>query len=76
MKTAEAQYRRFVYLSDVVTLSATVVETFVDDDGEHCVRVATMAENQRGENVMPGSAVVALPSRGSPDSPASRRAWR
>jgi acyl dehydratase len=76
VKTAEAQYRRFVYLSDVVTLSATVAETFVDDDGEHCVRVATRAENQRGENVMPGSAVVALPSRGSPDSPASRRARR
>lgn len=74
VKTAEAQYRRFVYLSDVITLSGTVVETFVDGDGEHCVRVETAAVNQRGENVMPGSAVVALPRRGAPDSPASRRA--
>ena len=55
-----------MYLSDVVTLTGTVTEKFVDDDGEHCVRVETRAENQRGEDVMPGSAVVALPSREAP----------
>ena len=74
VKSCEAQYRKFVYLSDVVTLSGTVTERFVDDDGECCVRVETRADNQRGENVMPGSAVVALPSREAPGSPASRRA--
>jgi acyl dehydratase len=74
VKTAEAQYRKFVYLSDVVTLSGTVLEKFIDDEGEACVKVETRAENQRGENVMPGSAVIALPRRDAPDSPASRRA--
>jgi acyl dehydratase len=74
VKTAESQYRKFVYLSDVVTLSGTVREKFTDNDGETCVKVQTRAENQRGENVMPGSAVIALPSRESSDSPASRRA--
>jgi len=74
IKTAESQYRKFVYLSDVVTLSGTVLEKFVDDDGETCVKVETRAENQRGENVMPGSAVVALPSRAASGSPAARRA--
>jgi hypothetical protein len=73
VKSCESQYRKFVYLSDVVTLSGRVVEKFVDDDGEHCVRVETRAENQRGEDVMPGSAVVALPSRETDSSPASRR---
>ncbi|MGH9000156.1 MAG: FAS1-like dehydratase domain-containing protein [Acidimicrobiia bacterium] len=74
VKTAEAQYRRFVYLSDVVVLAGVVTERFVDDDGEACVRIETRAENQRGENVMPGSAVVALPSRAAEGSPAARRA--
>jgi acyl dehydratase len=76
VKAAQAEYRKFVYLSDVVTLSGTVTDKFVDDDGEHCVRVETRALNQRGENVMPGSAVIALPSRQSATSPAERRTKR
>jgi hypothetical protein len=35
----------------------------VDDDGEHVVDVVTSAVNQRGETTMPGSAVIALPTR-------------
>jgi acyl dehydratase len=74
VKSAQAQYRKFVYLSDVVTLSGSVTDKFVDVDGEHCVRVETRADNQRGENVMPGSAVIALPSRQAGTDPAARRA--
>lgn len=76
VKEVEAEYRRFVHLSDVVTLSGTVTGTRVDEDGEHVVDIETRALNQRGENAMPGRAVVALPSRTAFDSPAGSRARR
>ncbi len=82
IKQAYAEYRRFVYHSDVVRLAGVVTARYVDDSGEHVVDVATTAINQRGEDVMPGRATLALPTRtpvvspvGSPDgSPAGRRA--
>ncbi len=74
VKECQAQYRKFVYLSDVVDLTGEVLEKSVDSDGEHVVRIRTAARNQRGETVMPGSAVVALPTRDGLDSPAARRA--
>ena len=76
IKQCEAQYRRFVYLSDVVELSGEVIEKSVDSEGEHVVQIRTAARNQRGETVMPGSAVVALPTRDGSESPAARRARR
>jgi acyl dehydratase len=63
LKAANSQYRAHVYLSDVVRLSGRVVAKEIDTDGDHVVRLETKAMNQRGQNVMPGSAVVALPSR-------------
>lgn len=74
VKEVEAEYRRFVYLSDVIEHSGTVTGVRTDADGEHVVDIETRAINQRGENVMPGRAVVALPARGEADSPAQRRA--
>jgi acyl dehydratase len=74
IKECQAQYRRFVYLSDVIELTGEVIGKRVDGDGEHVVDVRTAARNQRGENVMPGSAVIALPTRDGADSPAARRA--
>lgn len=74
VKEVEAEYRRFVYLSDVIEHSGTVTAVRTDADGEHVVDIETRAINQRGENVMPGRAVVALPARGEADSPAQRRA--
>jgi acyl dehydratase len=77
IKQCESQYRRFVFLSDVVELSGTVTGIRVDDDGEHVVDIETRAINQRGEDVMPGTAVVALPSRDAQgDTPAAKRAHR
>ncbi|WP_018639829.1 FAS1-like dehydratase domain-containing protein [Parafrankia elaeagni] len=70
LKALHGQYRSHVYLSDVVRLGGRVVAREIDADGDHVVRVETWATNQRGANVMPGSAVVALPSRG--DTPASQ----
>jgi hypothetical protein len=47
----------------VVRLTGIISEKFIDEEGECCVRIETHAVNQRGEEVMPGWAVVALPSR-------------
>jgi acyl dehydratase len=77
LKECRAEYRKFVYLSDVVELRGEVTGKRVDDDGEHVVEIKTTAVNQRGENTMPGSAVIALPTReglGSGASPAAKRA--
>ena len=63
IKHAHSQYRSHVYLSDVVRLSGRVEAKEIDADGDHVVRLATWATNQRGQNVMPGSAVVRLPRR-------------
>jgi hypothetical protein len=73
LKRCYAEYRNFVFLSDVIRLKATVTEKFIDDDGEHCVRIKSNALNQRGVNVMPGEAVVSLPSREKLSRPVDRR---
>jgi acyl dehydratase len=78
IKRVESRYRRFVHLSDVVELSGTVRDVRTDADGEPVAEIETRAVNQRGEDVMPGRAVVVLPSRAAPagDTPAGRRARR
>jgi len=63
LKKCYAEYRRFIYLSDVVWLRGKVAKKYIDGDGEHCVDIETWAQNQRGENVMPGHSTVALPIR-------------
>jgi acyl dehydratase len=63
LKAADSQYRSHVYLSDVVRLGGRIEAKEVDADGDAVVRVATWANNQRGQNVMPGSAVIRLPRR-------------
>lgn len=73
VKEASAQYRSFVYLSDVVRLGGEVTDRYVDDDGEAVVAISTSARNQRGQDVMPGTAVVALPRRGDAATPVTRR---
>ncbi|HEY2206051.1 MAG TPA: MaoC family dehydratase N-terminal domain-containing protein [Pseudonocardia sp.] len=74
IKECQAEYRKFVYLSDVLELRGEVTGKRVDDDGEHVVEITTKAVNQRGETPMPGSAVIALPTREGDGSPAGRRA--
>lgn len=64
LKAATSQYRAHVYLSDVVRLGGRVEAKEIDADGDHIVRLTTWAHNQRGQNAMPGTAVIALPTRG------------
>jgi hypothetical protein len=68
LKALTSQYRAHVYLSDVVRLGGRVVDKAVDEDGDSIVRLETWASNQRGDSVMPGTAVVALPSRSNAES--------
>jgi len=63
LKRCRAEYRKFVYLSDVLWFKGKVVNKYVDEQGEPCVDIDTSAVNQRGEEVMPGNATVVLPSR-------------
>lgn len=73
VRHAAGEYRGFVYLSDVVTLGGEVLEKSIDENGEHLVKVRTFALNQRGDDVMPGTATVALPSRATQHNPVSVR---
>ena len=73
LKRSQAEYRRFVFYSDVVWLRGKIVRKYLDSEGENCVDIEVKAVNQRGEVVMPGQATVALPSRVKKVSPVQRR---
>jgi acyl dehydratase len=66
LKHITGQYRSHVYLSDVVRLGGRVDRKEVDADGDHVVHLTTWAVNQRGQECMPGTAIVRLPTRHSP----------
>jgi acyl dehydratase len=63
LKRLTGQYRSHVYLSDVVRLGGTVDAKEIDAQGDHVVTLTTWARNQRGQECMPGTAVIALPTR-------------
>ncbi len=63
LKAITGQYRSHVYLSDVVRLGGRVESKEVDANGDHIVKLFTWATNQRGQQCMPGTAVIALPTR-------------
>ena len=68
LKAATSQYRSHVYLGDVIRLGGTVTGKDTDADGAHVVHLQTWARNQRGQEVMPGTAVIQLPSRSVGDA--------
>ena len=70
LKSLTSQYRSHVYLSDVVRLGGRVEAKEIDANGNHLVRLTTWARNQRGQDVMPGAAVIALPHRAAPGNAA------
>jgi acyl dehydratase len=73
VKNSYAEYRRFVYHSDVVWLQGKVTKKHVDENGEYCVDVETHGINQRKEDVMPGHSTVILPSREAKTYPVEKR---
>jgi acyl dehydratase len=70
LKSLTGQYRSHVYLSDVIRLGGKVEAKEVDADGDHVVKLTTWATNQRDQQCMPGTAVIALPRRGAGDGSA------
>lgn len=75
LKRSRAEYKRFVYLSDVVWLTGRVSKKYMDENKEYCVDIDTHAFNQRQEDTMPGMATVILPSKNIPKEewPVERR---
>jgi acyl dehydratase len=73
LKRSYAEYRKFVFLSDVVRLKGKVRKKYIDNEGDYCVEIERHAVNQRGDDVMPGYAVVALPSKDNGISPLEKR---
>jgi acyl dehydratase len=63
LKRCYAKYTGFVFFSDAIWIWGEVTKKYVDENGEHCVDIVTFAENQRGEEVMPGESTIILPSR-------------
>lgn len=59
----EVQLRRFNVLGDTTWCKGRVAQKF-EDKGQFLVECEVWAENQRGETIALGRAVVALPSRG------------
>ncbi len=73
LKRSYAKFKGVVYLSDVVWIRGSVEKKYVDENGESCVDIRTIATNQRGEDVMPGISTVILPSRKGGEGPVVRR---
>jgi acyl dehydratase len=63
LKECRAEYRRFNFYGDVQWLSGEVAAKRIDSDGDHVVELRLRSRNQREEDTMPGTAVVALPTR-------------
>ena len=63
IKKSYAEYRKFVYFSDVLWFKGTIKKKYIDEDGDCCVDIDHSAVNQRGEDSMPGHSTVCLPSR-------------
>ena len=76
LKTSYCEYRRFVYLSDVVWFRGKVTRKYIDENGEACVDIETTAFNQRGEDTAPGRATVILPSKERNTWPVEQRAGK
>lgn len=73
LKKCYAEYRTFVYYSDVVWIKGKVTKKYIDEDGEHCVDIETSAINQREEECMPGKSTIILTSREKGTYPLDRR---
>lgn len=63
LKKNYAEYRKFVYFSDVVWFRGKVTKKYIDEDGEYAVDIETHEINQRGEDTIPGHSTAVLPYR-------------
>jgi len=73
LKSVSSQYRQFVYLSDAVWFKGKVTKKYVDENGEYCVDIEAHGVNQRGDDTIPTSGTVILPSKENGISPLEKR---
>ncbi|MCL5405425.1 MAG: MaoC family dehydratase N-terminal domain-containing protein [Deltaproteobacteria bacterium] len=73
LKSCNAQYRQFVYLSDAVWFGGKVSRKYVDENGEYCVDIDAHGINQRGDDTIPTKGTVILPSRDHETDPVTKR---
>jgi acyl dehydratase len=64
-----AKYRSMNFVGDTVWMTGKVTRKWRGKSGIGYVECEMTGMNQRGENIMPGTSVVALPTRGSPLPP-------
>lgn len=63
IRRVSCEYRGINRKGDTLTCRGRVVKKHIQD-GEYLVDLEVWVENQKGENISPGEATVALPSRG------------
>jgi hypothetical protein len=73
LKRCYAEYRSFLYMSDIVRFTGNVTQKYIDDNGEYCIDIETRNLNQRGESVINSHATVILPSREAETFPVAIR---
>ena len=73
LKSCSSQYRQFVYISDAVWFRGKVTKKYVDENGEYCVDIEAHGINQRGDDTIPTTATIILPSREHETSPVEKR---
>lgn len=73
LKSCKSQYRQFVYLSDAVWFKGKVTKKYVDENGEYCVDIDAHGVNQRGDDTIPTTATIILPSKEHKTSPVEIR---
>ena len=76
VKECSVQFRGMNYFGDLTTIAGTVTDKTVDADGDSVVHLTLSTTNQLGQDTMPGTAVIALPTRegGAPVTAADARA--
>jgi acyl dehydratase len=62
----DVRYRGMNFLGDTLRIGGEVTRTWTGGDGIGYVECSIEGRNQRGDDVMPGRAVVALPRRDAP----------
>jgi len=73
LKGNYAQYRGFIYFSDVVWFKGKVTKKYIDENDECCVDIENSAVVQRGDTVILGYSTVILPSKDKKTWPVDKR---
>lgn len=73
LKRNYAEYRKFVFFSDVIWIKGKVIKKYLDENREHCVDIISHGINQREEAVIISFSTVILPSKRDDSWPVKKR---